>query len=131
MDHWKVLPTDPRFRSLTPDMIGLLINGYNQQLKDEELAQKGSKGQTSSFVDMDTDWKNKTDKNGDFDPLEGQTGLMDNVKKLLNSDDNSKSTVGDPSLTTQQKSKQAELAQKSLSNTLKAFNTSNKGGENK
>lgn len=132
MDHWKVLPTDPRFRNLTPDMIGLLINGYNQQIKDEAMAQHDGKSETASFVDMDTNWKNEVDENGDFDPLEGNTGLLDNVKKLLQSDTGDHNLEhGEVPLTQKQKSAQAELAQKSLSNTLKSFNSSNKGGENK
>ncbi|QBJ03485.1 RNA polymerase beta subunit [Lactobacillus phage 521B] len=129
MDHFKVLPTDERFKNLTVDQINILLYGMQEKSRREAIAQANANGEqvvsTSSFNDLDDSWQYSED----FDPTDGagEEDLLkqvkdqqsDNMDKMENVD-----TLEADNLAKQQdkyiKSKNNET-KKTISKTIAAF----------
>lgn len=129
MDHFKVLPTDERFKNLTVDQINIILYGMQEKSRREAIAQANANGEqvvsTSSFNDLDDSWQYSED----FDPTDGagEEDLLkqvkdqqsDNMDKMENVD-----TLEADNLAKQQdkyiKSKNNET-KKTISKTIEAF----------
>ncbi|QBJ03923.1 tail protein [Lactobacillus phage SAC12B] len=129
MDHFKVLPTDERFKNLTVDQINIILYGMQEKSRREAIAQANANGEqvvsTSSFNDLDDSWQYSED----FDPTDGagEEDLLkqvkdqqsDNMDKMENVD-----TLEADNLAKQQdkyiKSKNNET-KKTISKTIAAF----------
>jgi len=129
MDHFKVLPTDERFKNLTVDQINIILYGMQEKSRREAIAQANANGEqvvsTSSFNDLDDSWQYSED----FDPTDGagEEDLLkqvkdqqsDNMDKMENVD-----TLESDNLAKQQdkyiKSKNNET-KKTISKTIAAF----------
>lgn len=129
MDHFKVLPTDERFKNLTVDQINIILYGMQEKSRRETIAQANANGEqvvsTSSFNDLDDSWQYSED----FDPTDGagEEDLLkqvkdqqsDNMDKMENVD-----TLEADNLAKQQdkyiKSKNNET-KKTISKTIAAF----------
>lgn len=83
MDHFKVLPTDERFKNLTVDQINIILYGMQEKSRREAIAQANANGEqvvsTSSFNDLDDSWQYSED----FDPTDGagEEDLLNQVKE--------------------------------------------------
>lgn len=81
MDHFKVLPTDERFKNLTVDQINIILYGMQEKSRREAIAQANANGEqvvsTSSFNDLDDSWQYSED----FDPTDG-AGEEDLLKQV-------------------------------------------------
>jgi len=129
MDHFKVLPTDERFKNLTVDQINIILYGMQEKSRREAIAQANANGEqvvsTSSFNDLDDSWQYSED----FDPTDG-TGEEDLLKQVKDqqSDNMDKmeniDTLEADNLAKQQdkyiKSKNKET-KKTISKTIEAF----------